>query len=205
MSAFSVPEDGDDPNIKKSPTSFVCVFRTTQAVRVAGGDVEFAAIGLQDQIAGSAADRDVGEQNVFWRRSTTEMSFEAPEVMKAFELSGRIAICSGWRATEIMPSEASEFASSSEIVESSRLDTTEHLAVGRDARDPRAAASAASRYDGARSAIDRNYCVEPDAATIGALAIRRKIERVRLCADRNARDDLIRSSRREPTRSRPPN
>ena len=29
---------------------------------VAGDDVEFAAVGLQDQIAGSAADSDVGKQ-----------------------------------------------------------------------------------------------------------------------------------------------
>ena len=68
--------------------------------------------------------------SVFCRRSTTEMSFDAPDVMKAFELSGRIAICSGWLAAEIVPSEASELASSSEIVESSRLETMRTLPSG---------------------------------------------------------------------------
>ena len=49
---------------------------------------------------------------------------------KAFELSGRTAICSGWLATEIVPSEASELASRSETVESSRLETMRILPSG---------------------------------------------------------------------------
>ena len=127
-------------------------------------DVELAAVGLQDQIIGRAANREIREQdlpfqidnrNLVGRAGGDERFGVIRQDHNLFWVGRRRDGGEG----------ASVVASSSETVRVVAIGDHDNFPVGRDARDPGPLASAAARDDPARGEFDRHTVFEPEAAT----------------------------------------